>query len=103
MAQDRFIHFGDEKPSHEQMQMVLEDYFGSFAKVLWDPNGARWEALLDGPPSFALDRIDRPRPEPQLRRWIEVILSNDGSVLDILTREMDEATNALADGLGNVF
>lgn len=102
MASDRFIRWGEDRPTKEQIQFVLEDYFGSAAEVKWDKD--RFYVTLPGKPSFPFRRIvpDMARAaETQDERWIEVWMNEDS--LDVMTRMMDHYTNDLARGLTAVI
>lgn len=101
MALDRFVYWQNPSriPSADQVGNVLRDYLGNFAvSVRWE--GGRWLAMLRGPTSPMLrSEPGAPWTDEPRERWIEVYVSMDTDpYIDVITRSMDEATNALADG-----
>jgi hypothetical protein len=107
MALDRFVRFGKKrKPLREQIGLVVEDYFASIAKEVKFDHG-RWYVTLPGNRTEALGRTTvaelggKFMSDEVRERWIEVVLGDDH--VDVLTRSMDEPTNALAAGLERVL
>jgi len=108
MARDIFIQFKkDRKPTKVEVQHLLEDYFKDIATdVRWD--GDRFFVSLPGTPTNALGRIKgahtlgRIKGEPDRTRWIEVV-RNNATLWDVLTRGMDEVTNAMAEGVVEIL
>lgn len=98
MALDRFVHFPELHPSWHHVVKVLENFFNGSAKIEWREN--RFYVTLPGESKFAFNGIYVGRQCPREERWIEVV---PGPVLDIITREQDEYTNVLADGLAKLF
>src|ERR1019366_9963794 len=97
------------KPTDEQLRQVVEDFFNGVGEI--SDNYSRkherpwWIVLLPGTPSNPLKRIFpevfEHQPPGGKERWLEVVV-DDGSV-DVLTRQADDFTNALADGLAEVL
>lgn len=94
MALDRFIYWsGDVKrPTKEEIGAALTKYIGGGGKVYWERD--RYFVDLPGVPSNPSPYLDVPCPYET--RWFEVWLGDDS--VDVLTREADEFTNALAKG-----
>lgn len=108
MAQDRFVRWKKDgpRPSREQVKLVCEDYFRGIGTVEWDETGGRFMIEIIGRISHPMNRISviykRPEPEPGFEgRWMEVCLSKTS--LDVITREQDAITSAIAMGLAKVF
>jgi hypothetical protein len=114
MALDRVICWKGTRPSQEQIQHYLEDFFGGFAtSIEWRVD--RWFVFLVGAPTYAFRRqpdiaphmiearaLDAVNDDGTSRpRWIEVWPSWE--CLYVMTRMTDEATNSLAKGLAERF
>jgi hypothetical protein len=107
MSRDRFIWFDrDGHPGTLPVGTLIEDYLGAVAEsVEWKND--RWEALLPGRTSHPLKRLEphwsrvAAFSEENRERWIEVVISD--TCIDVLTRQQDEATNAIADGLARLI
>jgi hypothetical protein len=108
MAADRFVYFDKGKrPSKADVGKALEDYLGAFM-ISREWGGGRWTAKLVGNNSWPLRRVvdmedtfyqrmaKGYEEEATRARWIEVYLHPDS--IDVITRQHDEATNALAAG-----
>jgi hypothetical protein len=106
MARDVFVYWSEQKPTRAELQRVLEDYLRGIAtEIAWDQD--RFFVTLPGSPSCPLAR-DEGTPEPLRRavdtehdgqprpRWIEVWISPMDGAVDVMTRSMDEVTNAVA-------
>lgn len=99
MAQDRFVRWRREKPTIAKIQPVLEDYLGKDCVVTRD--GARLTAVLPGKPSSPFRRLPgydniAATQEQREERFLEVFV--DGKYADVITRQADPLTNAVADG-----
>lgn len=103
MAQDRFIYW--EKmpgPTRREARKVLQGFFDTAAAIHW--NQDRWYVTLGG-------LWSHPFEEPAKRlgenRWIEVWPRPDHlaipDCLDVLTRQADPFTSALANELVCIF
>jgi hypothetical protein len=106
MSRDRFVRWNQGKyPTVDKIKIVCEDYFKGLGTVEW--RGDRFFVLVHGTLTYALNRIGaykQPDPEPGFdERWIEVWQKEDNLCLDVITRQQDEVTNALADGLAKLF
>lgn len=109
MPCDRFVWWDGKKqkrPTRTNVGIVCEDYLKGLGTVTWSNEGRRFMCLLHGPISHPLNRIKGAFavPEPGEgfdQRYIEVIPS--GNCIDVLTRQQDEITNAIADGLSKIF
>jgi hypothetical protein len=95
MARDVFVYFAPEhKPSVEGVGNELRQYFGNLAKLI---------SLAEDQPRWLVDLPGRPEGRPGLTaqdlydsRWVEVFVGGD--YIDVITRDMDEITNAIARG-----
>jgi len=105
MSQDRFVTFDKRKPTRDEVESVLRNYFDEAADIKWADD--RWIATLPGKWSFPFVEIVgySPRPREIAERWIEVYVGKRSKVgnLDVITRQQDEYTNVLADGLARMF
>lgn len=102
MALDRFIYWQDKSktPNIEELHPVLEDFFNGAGEVTWvsdrliiDLLGASCfphRIFLDG---HMVNPVEAPRNE----RFIEVFVGEDN--VDVITREADPYTNAIAVGI----
>lgn len=87
MALDRFIHFDDgQTPSFEQVRDVCVHYIGGSGTITSEP-----PRIFAEVPGASHCPIARPE------RFIEVYVDDDN--VDVMTRQGDEFTNALAEGL----
>lgn len=115
MALDRFIYWQVLLPKVVEVDQIITDYFGggtiatSIQKESPPPGHDlfTWYITISGTKSQALRRQHAADPaaleeRSEGERWIEVIFSPT-KYLDVLTRQMDEVTNAIADGLRDVF
>ena len=101
MAHDRFVKFSPEnQPSREQLLEIVTNFLGGCGQILED-NYRRWTIDLPGVPTSPFKGLPGARPQTYENRWIEVILSweDKALVVDVLTRQQDDFTNALADRL----
>lgn len=112
MAHDRFIRFAAPAPTREQVQTVLEDFFRDIGTVRWSDVPLRFYVSLPGKVCWALTRVypDTHRAKAQAeevrKRWIEVVLVYEPDhhlQADVITREMDDVTNAMAEGLAELL
>lgn len=103
MACDRFVYWKTkDKPSREQIQLVLEDYVRDLAKsVEWDEKGSRFFVALPGMcsnPAARVTESDTIRgmaaEDRMNERWFEVYVGDDN--IDVITRHGDWITNAIA-------
>jgi len=100
MSADRFVYWDPKgkRPSRDLLGHIIEDYFGAAARdIVW--NDDRFFIHLPGETSNPLRRVPNALEYPNSRptRWIEVW--PDGKCCDIITRQADEYTSAVADGL----
>jgi hypothetical protein len=99
MALDRFVVWDDGRPTDEDVGLFLSNFFGGADERI-DRSGRRFFVRLPGVASFPFAGLVPPQRSysvPRPDRWIEVVLSDTSA--DVLTREQDEYTNALADGI----
>lgn len=104
MALDRFVYWRDKCPSPMQIKAALIHYMGGVGEledkghtiIVHIPGGVNHvpERLAD--PDYEWSEKDK-RTRPS-KRWFEVFIAEDDRNIDIITRQMDEFTNALADG-----
>ena len=107
MARDVFVHWKSEAPSTQDVQAALEDYTaGLGAQITWAQD--RFMVTLPGVPSYPFQRVG-PATEAQRKAWVLSAREDDGSPrrrwfevwlddesMDVITRDMDEITNAVA-------
>lgn len=86
MARDVFVRFKN-MPRIPDIERSLLDYVSDGASVRWSRD--RWMVDLPGVPEET--------PTRQPTRWIEVWVGSN--CVDVMTRQADEFTNAIADGL----
>jgi hypothetical protein len=100
MAYDRFIRFGKRRPTKPEVQKALEDYVSGAGRVEWLKD--RFFVYLEGKGSHPARRIAGSHPSAKeadvyrAERFVEVWL--DKAVVDVITRQADDYTNAVADG-----
>ena len=106
MSTHRTVHWDPTRvaPSKDEIRLVCEDLIGSTGRVYWTDTNQRWLSVEPrGDTSDALGRIRGPRPT--LRhgeaRWIEVFV--DADYLDVITRDQDQLTGAVARRLATIF
>lgn len=116
MGRERALHFDgeDAAPSHAQVRAFLVDYCGAAAERIYMQrcSGRRigYIVVLVGAPSRATRRVMHHTRasrwiDPDVKsRWIEVFFyaREAGSALPdygIITRDADEFTNDIADGI----
>ena len=93
MACDRFVYWNERKPTREQINELLWDFLGTFClSIEW--NSDRYIATLRGPATRMFKRQGTNRGH-RPDRFMEIWLSKKS--MDVITREADDATNALAD------
>lgn len=100
MSLDRFVRFDEKYPTQEGLRRVLENFLGGTGTVEWQRD--RFFVELPGNPTLALEGFPDTiscsfRPEG---RWIEVWYKD--RTLDVITREADDFTNALASSLAEI-
>lgn len=106
MALDRVINWKTRRPQRQQLERMLEDFIGGAGTVEW--NKDRWYIYLVGSCSTAIRRQSwahtcarkRFDGEPW-KRWIEVWPGE--RCVDVMTRQHDEYTNAVAAGLARLI
>lgn len=94
MALDRFVHWNGAAPTKEQLQAAIYKYAEGInpkEPPLWHHD--RWIIPLCGTPGT----IDK----GTLDRWVEVW--SDEHCVDVITRQADDITNAIADGLAKLL
>lgn len=88
MAYDRFIYWKDIKPSFEQLDTFIRDFFDIAGEV--DFKDSAWVISLPGKPK---------NPVFNGERCIEVF--KHGNSIDVITRQQDNFTTCLANGLAS--
>jgi hypothetical protein len=126
MALDRFVYWQTERPTREQLELVLEDFIGGAGSVKWDTD--RFFVMLKGKQSEAFRRCERASETQRLyaqevynemrERWIEVWMRDepmeleakdgdpahsDHGCVDVMTRSADDFTNGVAARLAEVL
>jgi hypothetical protein len=107
MSLDRFVVWTDQQPTREEIGMVLSNFFGGAATIEWQND--RYMCQLYGVNTFPFNGLgnraeaaNRERYAPPFDvRFIEVVVQEDN--LDVLTRQQDEYTNCVAQGLQDMF
>lgn len=95
MALDRFIYWQDTKPSRDEVTTALSRFMGKLGTT--EEKDDRIYVLIPGEPDHPFtDRYrDEERINPRGGRWIEVVFGED--CIDVLTRDQDPLTNAIAE------
>lgn len=101
MARDYTVsNFKSGVPPIEHLNLFLEDLFQGMGKI--SQTGSWFTVSLPGKPSNPFQRlVEKPRPENQDERWIEVWVSSDS--VEIMTRLQDTITNIIASGLASTI
>lgn len=108
MALDRFVNWGDNHPTRDQIESVLTHYFGGAARVEWKID--RFFVWLPGNSSFPFvglgnrfeaHEVEKFAENPE--RLIEVWVDATGRVMDVITRQADHYTNGIAEQLAATF
>lgn len=99
MSLDRFVRF-EKSPPKKEVELILTDYLNEVGLLSKEKNC--WYITLPGKPSFPFRRIPgyetlKNMCESRDERWIEIHFSN--KTINVLTRQMDEFTNNIADGI----
>ena len=105
MPSDNVVNWKDERPSRQEIQQIIEDYFGAvLASIEWKQTQQRFYVCLVGDWSHPLARVGDEharqmvaaiKPEGDLaRRWIEVFI--DREYVDVMVRMGDPFTSAAA-------
>lgn len=102
MGADRFVYWKEKKPSKEEIQKILEDFIGG-AGTLAEWGNGRFGIDLKGENSFPFRRIPDALKHhfPIKERFIEVFVHPH--CIDILTRQADEYTHSVAEGMAAMF
>jgi len=104
MALDRFIRFPKHRPSRENTERVLKNFLGEAGRVEWREDQRSFYISLPGSPGFPFEGIS---DIPQMgrysgnERWIEIFY--DAEQFDVITRQQDEFTNVVANGIAQMF
>lgn len=103
---DQFIHFDKGKrPTKDELRDVMVAYLGEYATSLPYWKDGRWHIMLVGKGSTAWTPSLGPSPPPELvreERFLE-LFCDDNKTIDVITRQQDEATNKLAEGLADII
>lgn len=102
MTLDRFIHFKERRPSHEEAERIIKHYIGEAGSIEWVID--RWMVTLQGLVSHPFEGMGVPEipKEARTERWLEIYFQPN-KPMDIMTRMQDEFTNAVADQLAKAF
>jgi hypothetical protein len=103
MSRDLVICWHGQAPAKHEVQRVLENFFAGVQAdpVQWRQDRNRWFIHLPGKPSPALRGLAACAACRDDERWIEVWPGP--TYLDVITRQQDEFTNALAEGLARLL
>lgn len=96
MARDTFIWWGDIRPARAEIESALAKYVAGLGEIIHEPDqpGVVF-VLLPGKPSYPFTHQDRDD-----ERWFEVSFAADN--IDVLTRQQDPITNAIATGFADM-
>lgn len=94
MSLDRFVKFDDEKPTGAEVERAVRRFLGGVGMVEWDPDGSRIYVYV---PGVGTDPFSE--HHGNLERWIEVYVGSEHDQIDVITRQQDPFTNALARGI----
>lgn len=106
MAYDRFVYWGERRPTYDEVVRVVRNVLG-YAGTIEEKAGKKglpWlVATLPGKPTLALDGIAKMATQCEMpkERWFEVFVHADS--VDVLTRQQDEFTNAVADAVAETL
>ncbi len=96
MALDRFITFKGKKPPKADLLVLCNNYLGGTGKVEVSEDRVTLTLPGKGRSAFA-GIVEAYQEHPHADRWIEVVYGS--GTFDVLTRNQDNFTNAVADGL----
>ncbi len=104
MACDRFVYWQENKPTREQIYQFVCNFLGGVVYSITEECG-RYMVTLPGRNTFPFKGLGHPHEEvwkerfapPYHTRFIEVWY--DEECVDFITREADEYTNVLAEGM----
>jgi len=106
MGSTNYVRFKEDRtPCLGEIQDIVEDYLGPEMGT-FEPtkNGKGFIMVLPGKPSFPFERHSELKPYfPHDSRFIEFGTIYEGKTLTITTRQADECTNAIADGLSRTL
>ena len=94
MALDRFVYWTTQRPTAEEIGILLEDYLTDAGKV--EIQDGRYFATLVGRASNPFKRIAGAHSPEAYERFFEVYVGID--CIDVITRQQDEFTNNVAKG-----
>lgn len=104
MPTDRFVYLINPwlRPSTEEIEELLTRFMGGVGTVEW--NTDRFYVSVPGKPQDC-------RPEPYRRpdgcyqeeRWFEVWPDPEGACIDVMTRQTDDFTSALAGSVADIL
>ena len=118
MSLDRFIHWPDKSkaPKRDDIDLLCQNYIGTvphmYLRIEEDRTfiflGGRCSAALAfqkevAPGYQAAAEENRRNPQNAQQRFIEVIVDDDDATIDVITRQHDEFTNAVAVGLVEII
>lgn len=94
MACDRFVNFKESRPAKAELEAILRNFLGGCGTVEWKED--RWFLDVPGIPTSMFNDVPGARFTYQgnEKRWIEVFWGKDN--VDVITRQADNFTNALA-------
>lgn len=95
MALDRFIYWNKEKPTIDQVRQLLKDYISDAAKI---EEKNDW-FFITLPGNGCLNQFIQAQSEAWTHneRWFEVCCIEIDNNIDIMTRQSDHFTNAVAE------
>lgn len=116
MSRDVVIDWKTEKPTANDIAILLSDYMGALGTIAWDND--RYIVTIPGTPSYARARVGaatvwqrtawvEKMAEPSPKKWSQETrffeVWSTENVTYIMTRDADELTNGIADTLAKIL
>ena len=104
MSVDRFVRFDKKKPTLDELKDILECYIEGLGSISYSSNDSVWFVKLPGKPSFPFKTIypemdSQAHEERGFEVWVGALIANN---IDVVTRQADELTSAIADGYAKI-
>ena len=105
MARDLFVYWQDDKPSQEVLGLVLRNYLGEIGEIEF--KNSTWFCTLPGKRTHPFKNVpgfaQKACVDGAEERWFEVFWHDDEiNAIDIITRQQDDFTNAVAVGFAEI-
>lgn len=99
MSLDRFVYFGEKRPTNAQIDIMLAGFFGVCGDVKRYSRTRVYVVLPGRTSSPIAELLGKTCPTAGEERVIEIFYTNGDGTLDVITRMQDAFTNCLAHGL----